>query len=90
MLFGYPEGSVCELPLEWRIRVLEERVRASVPIDLDFVVRAADALPMAEYGALMAEVYSRGDDFPVVRVRGKVVCSNGLDAQAVIAALRGA
>lgn len=65
-------------------------MREAVHADTEFVVTAADALPLAEYGALMAEVYSRGDDFPVVRVRGKVVCSNGLDAQAVIAALRGA
>lgn len=65
-------------------------MREAVHADTEFVVKAADALPPAEYGALMAEVYSQGDDFPVVRVRGTVVCSNGLDAHAVIAALHGA
>jgi hypothetical protein len=62
-------------------------VREVVRGEIEFVVRAADELPLPEYGALMAEVYSRGDDFPVVRVRGSVVCANGLDTQAVIAAL---
>ena len=62
-------------------------MREAVHVYVEFVVRAADGLPLPEYGALMAEVYSRGDDFPVVRVRGKVVCANGLDAQAVIEAL---
>lgn len=65
-------------------------MREAVTVDTEFVVMAADALPLAEYGALMAEVYSRGDDFPVVRVRGRIVCANGLDAQAVIASLRDA
>ena len=73
--------------MEWRLRVLEERVREAVYVDVEFVVRAADELPLPEYGALMAEVYSRGDDFPAVRVRGRVVCANGLDARSVIAAL---
>jgi len=87
MLFGYPEGACCELPWEWRLRVLEEQVRASVETDVEFVVMAADELPLAHYGELMAEVYSRGDDFPVVRVRGALACASGLDSQAVIAAL---
>jgi len=64
-------------------------VHAAVRDGVTFVVLAADALPLAEYGALMAEVYSRGDDFPAVLVDGDLVCVSGIDPDAVIAALAG-
>jgi hypothetical protein len=86
-MYGYPEGATCELPLEWRLGVLEVRVRAAVSGPMDLTVIAADALPLAEYGALMAEIYSRGEDFPVVLVDGAIVCASGLDPAAVMSAL---
>jgi len=50
-------------------------------------VTSADDLPLAEYGALMAKVYSAGNDFPVVIVDGRIVCADGIDPDAVIGAL---
>ena len=86
-MHGYPEGAACDLPLDWRLAILEARVRATVTGDLSYSVTSADALPAAEYGALLAEVYSRGDDFPAVLIDGDLVCANGIDPDAVIAAL---
>ncbi|HEY5432694.1 MAG TPA: hypothetical protein VIL06_04715 [Coriobacteriia bacterium] len=71
------------------MRVLEARVRAAVGEVATFVVCAADDLPLAEYGALMARVYSSGDDFPAVLVDGDLACVSGIDPDAVIAALGG-
>jgi hypothetical protein len=67
--------------------VLETRVREAVRGETTFIVRAADDLPLAEYGALMAEVYSTGNDFPVVLVDGRIVCASGLDPAVVVGAL---
>lgn len=69
------------------MRVLEARVRGAIRGEFVFEVCAADDLPLAEYGALMAEVYSRGDDFPAVLVDGALVCASGIDPGAVVAAL---
>ena len=55
--------------------------------ELSFTVTSADDLPLAEYGALLAEVYSAGNDFPVVIVDGRIVCADGIDPDAVVGAL---
>jgi D-alanine-D-alanine ligase-like ATP-grasp enzyme len=69
------------------VRVLEARVREATGRELLFTVIPADALPMSEYGALIAEVYSGSDDFPVVLVDGRIVSANGIDPDAVVGAL---
>jgi hypothetical protein len=73
--------------VEWGVRVLEARVRGAVSGEFVFEVCAADDLPLAEYGALMAEVYSSGSDFPAVLVNGRLVCADDIDPDAVVAAV---
>ena len=77
------------MPIEWFLQVLEARV-AQWSDSANFSVIDLDSLGYDDAGALMREVYSAGEDFPVVLVDGAIACVSGIDLDAVRAALAAA
>lgn len=74
------------MPIEWLLQVLEARVQ-EWSASAGFSTAGLDGLEYEEAGALMREVYSAGEDFPVVLVDGRIACVSGIDFGAVRAAL---
>jgi len=75
------------MPVEWRLHVLEDRLKREV--GPRFVIEAVDlyGLDMDEqHTAIDAVITTRGD-FPVVLVDGVVACVGDIDADAIATAL---
>jgi len=75
------------MPLEWRLQVLEARVRERWGDAVAIESWPVDDLAPAESSHLLAAVYGAGEDFPVALIGDVVVCTSGLDPFAVLAAL---
>jgi len=76
------------MPLEWRLQVLEARVRERWGEAVAIESLPVDDLEPEESSRLLAAVYGSGEDFPVALVGEAVVCMSGLDPFAVLAALQ--
>ncbi len=79
-------GARCDLPLEWRLQVLEEAISQVVP---GISVQAVEytVLPPDELKPVMDALVDPASDFPLVFVDDRVVCSGGIDVPSVSAAL---
>lgn len=77
------------MPPEWRLQVLEARVKSKVEVPV--IVRAANLteLEPSTQSAVM-DVLGAGSDFPVVLVGAALVSVGELDVEAVIAAVKSA
>lgn len=75
------------MPAAWRVRVIGERLRAE---GIEAVVLARDLLSLegSERQAALDAMVVRGADVPMVLVDGAVVCSDGVDLDAMVAAAR--
>jgi hypothetical protein len=77
------------MPLEWRLQVLEARVKSEVEIPV--VVRAANLTELEpDAQSAVMDALGIGGDFPVVLVGDVGVSVGDLDVGAVIAAVKSA
>ena len=74
------------MPVEWRLHVLEGKLKREVG-DL-FTVESVDlyGLPPLEQHAAIEAIMRECGDFPVVLVGGVVACVGDIDADAIVAA----
>lgn len=75
------------MPAEWRLHVLEDRLKREV--GERFVIEAVDLYglsPVEQHAAINAIITSRGD-FPVVLADGAVACVGDIDGDAIVAAV---
>lgn len=77
------------MPVEWRLHVLEERLKREVGDR--FVINQVDlyALSPADQHAAITAIMTQSGDFPVVLVDGAVACVGDIDADAIVAAVSG-
>lgn len=74
------------MPPEWRLQVLEARLKSGVEAPVVVMAANLTELEPPTQSAVM-DVLGAGGDFPVVLVRGDVVSVGELDVEAVIAAV---
>jgi hypothetical protein len=75
------------MPVEWRLHVLEDKLKREV--GERFVIESVDLYdlsPLDQHAALDAIISANGD-FPVVLVDGAVACVGDIDADAITAAV---
>ncbi len=78
------------MPVEWRLHVLEERLKRD--FDERFLIESKDLydlLPDDQSAALNALIEAQGA-FPVVLVNGAAACVGDIDADAISAAVTSA
>ena len=75
------------MPVEWRLHVLEEKLKREV--GERFVIDSVDLYdlsPTDQHVAITAIITQSGD-FPVVLVDGAVACVGDIDSGAIVAAV---
>ena len=75
------------MPAAWRVRVMNERLRAE-GIEASVLERELLSLEGGERQIVLDAMVVRGADVPMVLVDGFVVCSDGVDLDAMVAAAR--
>jgi hypothetical protein len=77
----------CDVPLSSRIEALESRVRKELP-SVELQVRQSDlyAVGAQDRGAVIDALVT-AEGFPIALLEGKLICTGGLDADAIVAAL---
>lgn len=75
------------MPVEWRLHVLEEKIRREV--GGPFTIERLDlyGLPPLEQHEAIDAIMKAGGDFPVVLVDGTVACIGDIDADAIVRAV---
>jgi hypothetical protein len=78
------------MPVEWRLHVLEERLKCDV--DGPCTVESVDliALTPVERTAALDAMVDLQTEFPITLVDGVVACTGDIDADAIVAAARSA
>lgn len=76
------------MPVEWRLHVLEERLRQS---GFDPDIQTADLydLSPAEQSVVLDAIIATGEGFPVVLVNGVAACAGDIDIALVAATATG-
>jgi hypothetical protein len=72
------------MPMEWRLHVLEARIEERFGITANVTEHPYDVLEAELVSELLAELGSRGQDFPLVLVGDRVACADGIDVEAVL------
>jgi len=72
------------MPVEWRLHVLEEKLKREV--GERFVIDSVDlyALSPADQHVAITAIITQSGDFPVVLVDGAVACVGDIDADAIV------
>ena len=75
------------MPVEWRLHVLEEKLKREV--GERFVIESVDlyALSPVDQHVAITAIITQSGDFPVVLVDGAVACLGDIDAGAIVAAV---
>jgi len=73
------------MPVEWRLHVLEEKLKREVGDR--FVIDSVDlyGLTPADQHVVISAIVAQSGDFPVVLVDGAVACVGDIDATAIAA-----
>jgi hypothetical protein len=75
------------MPVEWRLHVLEERLKRDFGDCPDLVVTDLYGVtPLEQSAAIDAMIATQGD-FPIVLVNGTAACVSDIDADAIAAEL---
>jgi len=75
------------MPVEWRLHVLEEKLKREV--GERFVIDSVDlyGLSPADQHVAVTAIITQNGDFPVVLADGAVACVGDIDADAIVAAV---
>ncbi len=75
------------MPVEWRLHVLEEKLKREA--GERFVINSVDlyALSPADQHVAITAIITLNGDFPVVLVDGAMACVGDIDAGAIVAAV---
>ena len=76
------------MPVEWRLHVLEERLR-QCGFDPDIQTADLYDLPPAEQSVVLDAIIATGEDFPVVLVAGVAACAGDIDIELIAATASG-
>jgi hypothetical protein len=73
------------MPVDWRLHVLEEKLKREA--GERFVINSVDlyALSPADQHVAITAIITQSGDFPVVLVDGAVACIGDIDAEAIVA-----
>lgn len=77
------------MPSEWRLQVLEARLKSGVEVPVIVLAASLTELEPSTQCAVM-DVLGAGGDFPVVLVGGDVVSVGELDVEAVMSSVHAA
>lgn len=71
------------MPVEWRLHVLEERLRSEYGEVFEVQVTDLYGLAPLEQSAALDAMIALQGDFPITLVNGEVACVNDIDVDAI-------
>ncbi len=72
------------MPVDWRLHVLEERLRREFGDSPEIVVTDLYGVTPLEQGAAIDAMIATQGDFPIVLVNGVAACMSDIDADAIV------